>query len=86
MMSIIQESVKLEFCIKSLEFTGLREDFLIFFVNNCHLGGHIVYILILFFIWLQAKCLQQDSYFIAKNLRKQRGLRHFFYFTLFFYL
>ena len=32
----------------------------------------------LFFIWLQAKCLQSDSNFIAKNLRKKMSLRHFF--------
>ena len=32
MMSVIQESVKLNFACKSQEFTGLREDFLIFFV------------------------------------------------------
>ena len=48
-----------------------------FFVINCHLGGHLVCILILFLIWLQAKCLQSDSNFIANNLRKKVSLRHF---------
>ena len=62
---------------KSLEFASLREDFLICFVINCHLGGHLVHIIILFFIWLQAKCLQSDSSFIANNLRKKMSLRHF---------
>ena len=33
---------------KSLEFASLREDFLICFVINCHLGGHLVHIIILF--------------------------------------
>ena len=35
-------------------------------------------ILILFFIWLQAKCLQSDFNFIANNLRKKMSLRHLF--------
>ena len=48
------------------------------FVINCHLGGHLVRILILFFIRLQAKCLQSDSNFITNNLRKKMSLRHFF--------
>ena len=48
-------------------FTSFREDFLICFVINCHLGGHLVRILILFFIWLQDKCLQSDFNFIANN-------------------
>ena len=43
------------------------------FVINCHL----VRILILFFILLQAKCLQSDSNFIANNLRKKMRLEHF---------
>ena len=38
------------------------------------------------FIWLQAKYLQLDSNFIANNLRKQMGLRHFFHITQFFHL
>ena len=78
MISVNQESVKLEFACKSLVFTGHRKDFLIFLIINCHLGGHIVCILILFFTWLHAKCLQLDSNFIANNKRKQMGLRHFF--------
>ena len=49
-----------------------------FFVINYHLGGHLVRILILFFIWLQAKCLQSDFNFRANNLRKRMSLRHFF--------
>ena len=39
MMSISQESVKLVFRIKSLEFAGFRENFLIFFVINCLLAA-----------------------------------------------
>ena len=33
---------------KSLEFASLGENFLIFFVINCHFGGHFAKILILF--------------------------------------
>ena len=87
MMSVIQESVKLEFCMQIPGvYSGLRENFLLFFVINGHLGSHIVCILILFFIWLQTKCIQLDSNFIANNLRKQMGLRHFFHITQCFHL
>ena len=74
LISVFQESVNYAFTCKSLEFVSLREDFLIFFIINCYLGR----ILILIFIWLQAKCLHLDSNFIANNLRKKMGLRHFF--------
>ena len=77
MISEIQESVKLAICCKSLEFTGIRKDYLIFFVINCHFGSHLVCILILFFTWLQAKCFQLDYNLIASNLIKKMGLRHF---------
>ena len=59
-------------------FTSFREDFLIFFVINRNLGGHLVRILILFFIWLQAKSLKSDFNFMANNLRKRMSYRHFF--------
>ena len=41
MMSVIQESVRLTFCVESVEFAGLRENVLIYFVINCHFGGHL---------------------------------------------
>ena len=50
----------------------------IFVVINCHLGGHLVHILILFLFGYKLKCLQLDSNFIAINLRKKLGLRYFF--------
>ena len=40
MMSVTQESVKSAFYMQIPEFAGLRENFLIFFVINCHFGGH----------------------------------------------
>ena len=84
MMSVIQESVKLEFCmqISGVYWSQGRFSY-IFCKKNCHLGGHIVCILIFFL--LQAKCLQLDSNFIANNLRKQMGLRHFFHVTQFYH-
>ena len=67
-----------------MKLTCLRDYFLIFFVINCHLGGHFVPIILLLFIRLLAKCLQLDSNFIAYNLRKKMGLRHHFpYHTIF---
>ena len=37
---------------------SLRKDFLIFFVINCHLGGHLIHILkVYLFIFFQVKCL-----------------------------
>ena len=66
------------FACKSLEFDGLREYFLNSFVINCHLGGHLFRILVLFFIWLQAKSLLLDSNFIANNFKKKMSLIHFF--------
>ena len=36
---------KINFACRFLKLTSLREDFLIFFVINCHLGGHLVRIL-----------------------------------------
>ena len=68
---------KTKFCM----LTNLREDFLIFFVIICHLGGHLVRILFQLFIWLQAKCLQLASNFIAYNVRIKMGLRHIFRIT-----
>ena len=56
------------------------------FVINCHLGGHLVRILFLIFIWLQAQGLQLDSNFIAYNLRKKMGLGHIFRNTQYFRL
>ena len=40
----------------------------------------------LLFIWLQAKCLQLASNFIAYNLRIKMGLRHIFRITQYFHL
>ena len=82
-MFVVQKSVKWNFSCKFLKLTSLREDFLIFYVINCHLGGHLVRILFLVFIWLQAKCLQFDTNFIAYNLRKKMGSRHIFRITIF---
>ena len=42
MMSVTQESVKSAFSFQSLEFAGLDENFLIFFVINFHFGGSFV--------------------------------------------
>ena len=52
MMSVTQESVRSAFCVESVEFAGLRENVLIYFVINCHFGGHFVLILILFYIFV----------------------------------
>ena len=46
-----------------------QDWFLIFCVINCNLGGHLVRILFLVFIWLQTRCLQLDSNLIAYNFR-----------------
>ena len=48
-------------------------SYFFFFLINCYLGGRLVHILILFFNWLQAKCLLLDSNFIANNLKKENG-------------
>ena len=77
MMSVTQESVKLAFSCKSLEFTGLREIFLIFFCNQLTFWRPFCLHSYFFFILLEAKCLQLDFNFIAYNLRKKMGLRHF---------
>ena len=81
MMSVVQESVKKHFACKSLDFVGLREDFLILFVINCHLGSHLVRILILFGYKLVCSVRFQIH---SNNLRKKMGLRHYFpYHTIF---
>ena len=67
MMSVIQESVKLAFCVQIPGVFMSQERFLYFFLINCHLGSHLVRIHILYFIWLQAKCPQLDFNFIANN-------------------
>ena len=84
MMSVIQESVKKKhFACKSLEFVGLREDFLILLVINGHLGGHLVRILILFGYKLVSSVRFQLH---SNNLRTKTGLRHYFpYHTIFLY-
>ena len=51
MILIIQESVKKRFACRSLDFVGIREDFSYICVINGHLGGHLVRILILLFIF-----------------------------------
>ena len=58
--------------------------FLYFCKKNAILAAILSAFFYLFFTWLQAKCLQLDSNFIANNLRKQMGLRHFFHITHFF--
>ena len=81
MMSVLQESVNKHFASKSLDFVGLREDFLILFAINCHLGGHLVRILILFGYKLMCSVRFQLH---SNNLRKKMGLRHCFpYHTIF---
>ena len=74
---MIQESVKLAFCMQIPGVCQSQGKFSNIFLINCHLGGHLVRILFLYFIWLQAKCPQLDSNFIADSLRKKMGLRHF---------
>ena len=78
-MSVIQKSVNLS------NPCSLRVSvkIFLFFVINCHLGGLLVRIFILIYIWLQAKCLELVYNFIANNLRKKMGLRHFPYHTPF---
>ena len=58
---VIQESVKN--CMQIPGVCGLIEDFLIFFVINCNIGGHLVRI----HICLQAKCRALVFNFIADN-------------------
>ena len=71
----------------TLELVGLREHFPIFVVVlNCHLGGHLVRILIICFIWLQTKCPLLDSSFIANDFRKKVGLTFFLHITQYFLL
>ena len=83
MMSVIQESVNKHFPCKSLDFAGLREDFLILFVINCHFGGHLVRIFILFGYKLVCSVRFQLH---SNNLRKKMGLRHYFLYHTFFLL
>ena len=63
------------FACKSLDFVGLMKDFLILFVINCHLGGHLVRILILFGYNLVCSVRFQLH---SNNLIKKMGLRHNF--------
>ena len=79
MMSVTQESVKLAFCMQFAGVYWSQGKFLIFLVINCHFGGYFVCILILFFILLEAKCLQLVSNFLAYNLRRKNGFESFFY-------
>ena len=51
MMSVIQESVKLNFACKSLEFTSLREDFLIFFVKKTAILAAILSAFLFYFLF-----------------------------------
>ena len=74
MMSVTQESVKSAFCMPFPGVCQSREKFCYFFAINCHFGGHFVCILILFYIFLEAKCLQLDSNLISINLKKKMGL------------
>ena len=68
MIYVIQESVKLEMCMQIPGVYWSQGRFSYIFFNNLpSCGGHIVCILILFFIWLQAKCLQLDFNFKANN-------------------
>ena len=48
MMSVTEESVKSAFYMQIPGVGRPRENFLIFFVINCHFGGHFAKILILF--------------------------------------
>ena len=58
---------KINFCMQILEAYQSQGRLFLFCVKNCHLGGHLVRILFLLFIWLLAKCLQLASNFIAYN-------------------
>ena len=71
MMSVTQESVKLAFCMQIAGVYRSQGKFTYIFVINCNFGSHFACILILFFILLEAKCLQLDSNFIAYNLREK---------------
>ena len=51
MMSVTQESVKSAFYMQIPGVCRPRENFLIFFLINCHFGGHFALILILFYIF-----------------------------------
>ena len=77
---------EMNFCMQILEAYQSKVRFSYIFVINCHLGGHLVRIIFLRFIWLQAKCLQLDSNFIEYNLRKKMGLRQIFRITQYFHL
>ena len=77
MMSVIQESVKLAFCMQIPGVFLVSGKIFLYFFNKLPSWRHLVRILILYFIWLQAKCPQLDSNFIADSLRKKKGLRHF---------
>ena len=61
----------MKFYVQILEAYQSQGGFSYIFVINCHLGSHLVLILFLLFIWLQAKCLQLNANFIAYNLRKK---------------
>ena len=86
MISVTQKSENKHLAFKSLEFAGLREDFLIFFNKLPFLRPFCLPSHFIRYILLEAKCLLLDSNFIAYNLRGRIGLRHFFTYRTIFYL
>ena len=82
MISIIQESLKLEFCKRIAGVYWSQGRFSYIFCNKLPSWRPYCLHSYFIFIWLQAKCLLLDANFIANNLRKPIGLRHFPYHTI----
>ena len=86
MIAVIQESVKIEFSMKFPGISWSQGRFSYIFCNEPPSWRSYCLHSNLIFIWKQAKCIQLDSNFIANNLRKQMGLRHFFLYQTIFSL
>ena len=82
----ISKISNVKFCMQIPGAYQSQGRFLIFCIINCHLGGHLVRIPFLVFIWLQTRCLQLDSNFIAYNLRKKNAFETSFLYHTFFSL
>ena len=77
-MSVPQESVKSVFCMQIPGVCWSQGKFSYIFVINCQFGRPFcLHSYFNFIFLLQAKCLQLDSNFIAKNLRKKWVWTHF---------
>ena len=78
MMSVTQESVNLAFFMQIAGVYWSQGNFSDIFCNQLIFWRPFcLHSYFIFFILLEAKCLQLDSNFIAYNLRKKMGLRHF---------